>query len=373
MFTSRRIGLLILSALTLTLSASCSSGRHSQELVFVLMANNQLAVVEGSGRAKIDGRISLGQPSPLPRQGQYLRFNSDRTLLFVLVPKGAGTSDLVSVVDIRSLTVKATWPLDPSTSFRSIDVGSRTGNVYLFGNRGADIVIVVLDPRDGNLLNNWNHHPADDRDWTVYQGLVSEDEATLFVSYHGADTTGIDFFQVADGLTRCISTSSAPNSGCLEGHGKVALVDGRLYVATGGPLIYEYVNGERVSSVNTLLNGNHLTEFAVDSSTNRLFAIGSCGYTGGLSATDLTTKKTSLIVAPSPGNGARPASPCGERIILGARDDLIVAHLPRPVPRTESIEGQIPSSVIFARANGGTIRAEVALPSDPLDIVFDQQ
>src|SRR5439155_5294524 len=99
--------------------------------------------------------------------------------------------------------------------FRSLAVGPITGRLYLSGNRAGRVVVMVLDPDTGTVLTDWTARERDGRDWSVYQGAVSDDERDLFISYHGTNTTGIDRFTiVGDGLQRCRG-GRRPNAGCL--------------------------------------------------------------------------------------------------------------------------------------------------------------
>ncbi len=46
------------------------------------------------------------------------------------------------------------------------------------------------------------------------------------------------------------------------------------------------------------MTGNHLVDFAPAPGTRWLYAVGSCGYTGGLSAANLRTGKVRVLVNP---------------------------------------------------------------------------
>src|SRR5581483_1154299 len=98
----------------------------------------------------------------------------------------------------------------------------------------------------------------DSHDWTIYQGVLSADEMTAYVSYHGSDTTGADWFVLGDELERCPPSQISAGMGCIPGHGKIQVSDGQIYIATGGPLIYEYGRENRVARLDTGLEGNHL-------------------------------------------------------------------------------------------------------------------
>ncbi|MGI8825641.1 MAG: hypothetical protein ACR2JC_08345 [Chloroflexota bacterium] len=84
----------------------------------------------------------------------------------------------------------------------------------------------------------------------MYEAAVSPDERELFVSYHGPNTTGLDWFTVAGGrLRRCTRSPAVarrPDSGCLLIHGRF-MQSGRGFIATtgDGPIIDIDRNGVR--------------------------------------------------------------------------------------------------------------------------------
>src|SRR5581483_5296754 len=137
------------AGLTVLLGISCStraSVEQPPEFVFALTANNEVVVVENKGpSAELKRVISLGPMSPAPREGYYLKFNKEGSYLFALVRTDPGESKL-AVIDTHSFKVTHLWPLPPGSNFQSVDVGTRSGSVYLFGSKGSELVITSLDP-----------------------------------------------------------------------------------------------------------------------------------------------------------------------------------------------------------------------------------
>jgi hypothetical protein len=180
-------------------------------------------------------------------------------------------------------------------------VGPKTGRLYLFGNRpaeeaqgtrddrgGQDAVVAVVDAVDGKVQKLETVRESGGRSWIVLRAEVSPQDRYLFSSYHGDDTTGIDWIELTPrSLHRCQKRATA-GQGCIPGHGSVQAYGDHLLIATGAPRIDETTRaGQAVRKLDTKLEGNHLMEFAIDVSTDRLYAVGSCGYTGGLSRVSL--------------------------------------------------------------------------------------
>ena len=180
----------------------------------------------------------------------------------------------MATVDTGTGQPLGSFRLDDGIAYRSLAVGPSTGHVYVFGDRGGEALVTIVDAEHWTELATWTAHPADGHDWRIYAGAVSQDETRLYLSYHGPDTTGIDWFEVtADGLQRCPASQWA-NAGCIGGHGGFTLVGDHLLAATGLPVIVE-VNaaGTITAGYDTRLEGNHLMEFAVDRAAERVYAV----------------------------------------------------------------------------------------------------
>src|SRR5207245_350711 len=184
-------------------------------------------------------RLAPSPPAGADRStGHYLVLSGDGRYVFILVPGQLEAPDRLAIVDAETGQVQVTLPLPDTATFRGVALGPRTGRVYLFGNAGevvrppgvdplaprqVSVVVAVLDPARGQVVEGWTARSADGHDWRVYHGAVSTDESRVFVSFHGPDTTGIDWFDLApDGSHRC-PDSSVPGRGCLHGHGGLAI------------------------------------------------------------------------------------------------------------------------------------------------------
>ncbi len=107
------------------------------------------------------------------------------------------------------------------------------------------------------------------------------------------------------------------------------------------------------------LEGNHLVEFGIATGIGRLFAVGSCGYTGGLAAVDLATHQTQVL-APS----RTPGVICGERIVaLGDGSLLVIAKTGMPVPSL------VPGALVVLSGDGKTLRT-IKTSAEPIDLLL---
>jgi hypothetical protein len=89
-----------------------------------------------------------------------------------------------------------------------------------------------------------------------------------------------------------------------------------------------------------------------------VFALGSCGYSGGLSRLDPAPH----VLAASAPLPARPAV-CGERIAAGAGGLVAVARGPG------LDDAGPPPGIVLIDGRTGLVRATVGTPSVPVDVV----
>ncbi|MEW6637952.1 MAG: hypothetical protein AB1425_14195 [Actinomycetota bacterium] len=265
--------------------------------------------------------------------------------------------------------------------FRSLAVGPKTGRLYLFGNRpGGEIggpagnngeeaaVVTVLDPDDGRALRSETVREDGGRAWSVYRGGVSADERRLFIGYHGG-TTGADWVEITpDGLDRCRKRVPA-YQGCIPAHGDVEAYGDRLLTATSDPprIVETGREGEITREWDTKLEGNHMADFVVDDGADRLYALGSCGYTGGLSRIDLGTRQVEPLVPTQAGldrPSERERAVCGERMALGTGSLLVVGKTARVVPQAE-----MPGSLLLIDGDTRIKVRAVDTPSEPVDVL----
>ena len=277
------------------------------------------------------------------------------------------------------------YPL-PGTGvrFSSLAVGPVTGRVYLFGTRVEPQVpvapdsaatlalrgmVAVLDADRGTLIAEWPLRPSQGYDWQIYQGAVSDDERTLFVSYHGASATGIDWFQIAaTGLVPCVRPGRRANRGCIDAHGGFLLRDDYLLVATGTSRILAVNRNNAIQTTwDTRMKRNHLMEFALDSTQNRMYVVGTCGYTYGFQSLALDAPP----VVSSPGSEPPPSTTtavpreiCGGRITL-ASDMLLVTT--KTAVTVVSAWGA--GALLFVDTRSGAVIRTVPTPSEPMDVL----
>lgn len=363
----------------------------SGERVFLLLAQNSL-VSFGPSETPTTLTLASTPTSETNSSGHLIATNQDRGLLFVLITGDRESRESITVVDANEMRVLKTFPLPGDVNFRNIAVGARTGFIYVTGNRlrnsqvprrftwsahTGNPVVRVLNPGDGNVVQKWEANLPDEYDWRVYQAEPSDDETHILLSYHGGATTAIDSFEVSqDALSRC-QVRAAENFGCVYGHGGFVQLGDRLLVATGHPEILEYKAGILNQIFDTDLIGNHVMEFAVDQLRQRIYAIGSCMYAGGLSVLDLNHGGQRARMdaragswqllggpAPTPLTVVRDREICGERIAVDNAALIVVsqAHLPESVSK--------PDGVLFIDGRNGHLLAKYTPKSHPVGVAI---
>jgi hypothetical protein len=354
-------------------TASAPRGAESGS-VFALLADNTLVRISlATGR--VQDALSLGAPPDRLATGRYLALGEGGKTLFVLVSSGRDGPSELAEVDPATARASDRYALPEGIRFRAVVVGPKSGRLYLLGYRTTeagrgdaevapgqgDAVVAFFDPGRGTPEFH-TVREANGRDWSVFGGTVAPDERFLFVSYHGDDTTGVDRLSLTEnGVERCRSGNQA-GRGCIPGHGDVETYGESILVATGTPRITEIDRGgEVLRSLQTGLEGNHLMRFAVDADGGYLYAVGSCGYSGGLSRLDLETGRANELApegfAPTVNNLL-----CGEGVDIGPDSLVVVAKTERPVPSAE-----IPGYLLLVNGETGRIIRSVEVPTEPID------
>jgi hypothetical protein len=319
---------------------------------------------------------TLGPKSPSADVGRFLALGRNGDTLVALVPWTPKARQVVAVLDAETLRVRARLRLPRGVAFRSLVTGSESGRLYIFGNRPAKrrppapqgAVVTVLDPRRGAVLSAWNVRRADGRSWWVLDGAVSQDERRLYLSYHGGCsesdvcTTGADWLDISGGRARRCRRQPYPHSGCLgRVHGTVAVYAGSLIATTGGARIVRIDGQGRVARTwRSGIPRNHLMQFALDRKQGRLYAIGSCGYSGGLTQIDLKAGRARVTGYPS---SSTSDGVCGERIAVGPRSLVAAARNPEPVPQGS------PSRLLVLDGQTGRMIRSLVLPVETIDLV----
>jgi len=343
--------------------------------VVALLANRHLLAVNMADGV-VRGDLALGTaPDGQDDFRHTMALSNDGRMLFVLLPPDEPGTQRLAVVDIQTGQLRTSYLLvEHDVVYRGLSTGPQSGQLYLFGNRvdGTDtravslhtnpealsVVVTVLNPSTGETVRSETVKPAEGRQWYVYQGLVSRDEQRIFISYHGTDTTGIDWFNVTNpGFELCQPLSDLPASDCMRVHGGFALLDDGLLAATGGPLVRIDAGGRIIGELDTpIAERNHVMEFAFDPSTGQVYAAGSCLYAGGLSVAELTSGHAELLKPPSSqGSPSTGQQLCGEQLAIGTDSLLVVAQ---------------PQDLLFLdRHTGRTVRTTTESPTRDLIVI----
>lgn len=366
---NHRAKLILAVTLALALS-SCSEAPHRAQdpapqrtqglttAAIVLLATNELVAVARDGR--VAARRQLGADAlDVWAVQRRMAIGPDGLLHVLLGRDSRSRSDRVAVVEPISLRQVKVYELDRGTTYRVLASGPRSGRIHLLGNSGGDVVMAVLGPQ--GVARREVVRTDRDNDLRVFDAILTEDEKRLFISYHGQDSTGADVVRLSStGPRRC---RAAPGRGCLpDVHGGMAVVGDAVYSATGSATRVDErdPDGRVRRRLNPRSGNNHLMAIAAD--TRHLYALGSCGYAGGLTRVALSSGEvTKLAVRPD-------SEICGEQIALSrVGGSLVVLSLPRPVPQMGRAGG---SAVLFVDPETGRVTGRGVLDADPLDVVL---
>jgi hypothetical protein len=353
--------------------------------VITLLANNRLAAFDvASGAAA--WALALAPPPTVPPDvppGHYLALSRDGGSLYALPPDEQRGAVRLAVVDMASGRLRASYSLRATGAiYGSVAVGPTTGRLYLFGQRPGMIVVTVFDPAAGRILDTWTARGMENwqamgrvsGDFFIYQGAVSPDEKRLFLSYYGGrlDLAGTDWLDITtNGLRRC--EPATPGAPCLPGYAGFQLYRDGLLVTTPidteqGQIAQVSLSGKLIRRLNLRIGYGFLQDFALDTATDRLYAIGSCLDMGGLSMVDLATGVTKVILARlDPPPVINKTIACGQRLELISSSRLVIAKVGHLVA-----DASTAGSLLVLDTTSGKIERQIRTVSEPLDLVLSR-
>lgn len=333
-------------------SSSTTVSDAKNALVLVAMADGSLAAVDVAGKNSSHARVLLSHVAPAA--GAHVLARAGKTV-FALAARQ------VVAVSLADGPERVIWRTElPSESGRvgAIAVGPVSGRIYVVGVQGGSLALTTIEST-GSDVGVRELRPADGHDWWPYEAVASPDERSVFVSYHGKDTTGVDQYPLMANGAGCETRQRPASLTCLPGHGHIQWFGRDLFVATGMSAIERIAPSQGESRrYETTLANNHLMEFAIDRGQARVFAAGSCGYSGGLVAIDIRTGRVDRLGSAGIGAGAI----CGERIAITA-DLIILTRTAKPVPQEDR-----PGALLVLDRIGRVV-AHVALPSEATDLL----
>ena len=295
----------------------------SGDIVLMTAANHLERLSIATGSSVWD--IPLGGEAQLPFTHHVIALTPDQRRLAALV---RGPQSEVVIAEVQSGAVVSRRVLPSGVTYQGLDVGPRSGRVYVFGiretgpSRGptkgppAEALVSVLAPDLASLVAVATVRPSAGFNWSVYQAEVDPSEFHVLMSYHGPDTTGVDMLTL-DG-DRLVQPCAQAGIGCIESHGGFVLRRERVFLATGGARIIEAdATGQTLRVIETGIENEHLMEFALDSTGSKLFFAGSCKYSRGLFVVDLATSKTMALAK-------QRSQTCGERILVAGESRLVI-------------------------------------------------
>jgi hypothetical protein len=363
-----RILIALLVALTV---AGCGNGDHDGGAprkdgtqLYALLASNELVGVALSP-ARLTVRLRLGEGLDQASPGRLLAMTPDGTTVYVLVRHSQRPS--IAVVAAASGRLLMRIPLPAGLNARSLVVAPRSGTLYVLGSREgtrrnevegleSSAQLLVVDPDAGRARKRIELRPLEGRDWFVYSAALAPDERTLYVTYHGSDTTGADWIALPE-LRRC-RRSPRPWAGCLPDdlHGHLQpLAAGGFVAATGSPRLVRY-DGSRwlEAKLDTRLAGNHLMDFAVNKREDAVAAVGSCVYRPGLALVDLRTGESRV--------SRDERHVCGERIVFAGKA-LVVGR------NAETVASTRPGKILVVDPASGAIAGSLRTPAEVVDLL----
>lgn len=240
----------------------------------------------------------------------------------VVVLTGDGAASRLVRIHGASGRIRARTDLPKGYAYGAVVVSRDRSRIYAIGRRAAPagaIAVVTVDAARNAVTRTIEVPKAGPADWDVHRAASYGRGDRLIISYHGRDTTGADILTpTGDGTGGAACPPARPNEGCIGVvHGAVVGYGDGAVAATGQPvLVLLDASGAILREFDTRLAGNHLMEFAVDPAGHRIYALGPCGYTGGLSQVDIDRGAVTVVRPPRSPEVRYDDTMCGDRVAV---------------------------------------------------------
>ena len=285
--------------------------------------------------------------------GQLLAAAPDGLTVYALVRHGE--RDHIEALDATNLEPRRRYPLARGIHYTGITLG-RSGRLYAYGIRRVAVgrsvpTLTILDP-DGATIANHTVPGRTERDWSVHAGTPSAEERLFVLTYHGGNTTGADWIDLAPGaLRRCKSRES--DKACIfEIHGGVEPYRDGFLATTGSHVVEVSRDGRVVRRLPLAPRNVHLMDFVLNRS--HLY-VSSCGKRPAILRLDLARDRVQRM---------RSGRFCGVPFAVGA--GFLVMSADRVL---RGYAGDVPRLRVIDLANPGP-GVRVPHRGRPLDAVI---
>jgi hypothetical protein len=299
-------------------------------VVAVTVGGDLVAIADGSDEVSIVSAANGSYEAVAP----VLEYNAERNEIFLLTPfVGYDAAQQLQVRDGTSLDLKRSidLPVGDGLIARILSVAEDGTRALVVGNRGGtEVVLLELSLADDSRSSFVYTPTGVERNWTVLWATAAPALDRVYVSFHGAGTTGSDVLvKQADSWELACPPhfSSAPpveGSACIPNHGAAMERDGFVYFAQGSRFVGRLATDGASLEIDTGLEGHHLMIFDV-LADGRVVAVGSCGYVAGVQVASVESEPRQ--VSKTVCGEAIALSAAGERVAVGRN----VAPVPQPV------------------------------------------
>jgi hypothetical protein len=260
-------------------------GAHVARVVRISLPAGRIEAARRLGPRLRHARRAAPGAFELSFSGQLLASGPDARTVYALARQGE--RDHVEVLEATSLDTRRRYPLARGVHYTGMTLG-RSGRIYAYGSRhvaaGRSVpTLTILDP-DSVTVATHSVPGRTDRDWSVHAGALAADERRFLLTYHGGNTTGADWIDLAPGaLRRCASRES--DKACIfEIHGGVEPYRDGFLATTGSRVLEVSREGHILRQLPLAPRNVHLMDFVRDRS--QLY-VSSCGQRPAILGLDL--------------------------------------------------------------------------------------
>ena len=294
-------------------NGSAQAQREASATVFSYLIDNTIIRTDNRLGQWRTTRVAPNAPKSEP-VGQALDLSRDGRTLWAL----AASDMRLLALDPQTLRLRRSIKLRAGITPRALRLGRRSGRIYVGYNvitpnpegaasQQAAAYLMILSPSGQRVLADVRLRGATSGSWWLWSLALDAAERTAYVTYHGSNTTGLDFVRLQG---RDAHPCARSTRACWSRpHGAVVVHGDRVFTTTGGPWIAEFsADGRLRRRLDTGLGNTHLMAFSIDRGSLRIYAVSDCSTRRGVGVVDLSTGEP-IPYAPRPASTA-----CGSSI-----------------------------------------------------------
>ncbi|HKB34509.1 MAG TPA: hypothetical protein VKF16_11650 [Candidatus Dormibacteraeota bacterium] len=347
-----------------------------------ILANNHLVYLT-PGDIQPYWDLALADPPDLKVShgyaglGHRIAATPDGALIYALPARDMNGGSELAVVATQSSAERLIQLPDHNATARygAVSVGP-SGDAWIVGSVDKHIEIVRFHRQEGTITSwsgrdmaHWVPQGPVGGDYQIYEVQVTNDEQRVYYSYTGGllSFAGMDWVDIS-GQRATTCTPPAADQACIKGLAGFLVRGNDVFITTAsdqptGAIDQYGLDGTLKDHIELGLLSGFLEDFALGPDRNHIYFFGSCGYSGGMAALDLTSRTANVIIHAQPAYSTLTNHPCGQSSAFVSDTLIALGRVSALLP------GYGAGQILFVDSSNGRLVRSVPVTSEPIAVV----